>query len=179
MTHLTDDASVRLLVRKTRIGLVGLLMLEDVLQQTKFGRHSIVDLVNEFGIQKAPSHRKTEFEKTMLDEVEAYARGEEVDFQHWKIEMEHLSDFQKSVTDACRAIPYGEMRSYGELATIAGSPGAARAVGTVMRRNRFPLIVPCHRVIGAGGSLGGYSAVDGTATKVRLLELEGVTQFNG
>jgi methylated-DNA-[protein]-cysteine S-methyltransferase len=63
--------------------------------------------------------------------------------------------------------------TYGDLAAAIGSPGAARAVGSVMARNCFPLIVPCHRVLGAGGSLGGYSAPDGLRMKRRLLAMEG------
>ena len=72
----------------------------------------------------------------------------------------------------CRLIPYGQVLTYGELAERAGSPRAARAVGNVMRTNRFPLIVPCHRVVGAAGALGGYSAPTGLKMKRRLLRLE-------
>jgi methylated-DNA-[protein]-cysteine S-methyltransferase len=81
--------------------------------------------------------------------------------------------FQRRVLDACRAIPPGETLSYAQLATIAGAPGAARAVGNVMRTNRLPLVVPCHRVVGSGGGLGGYSAPDGLDMKRRLLAREG------
>ena len=66
----------------------------------------------------------------------------------------------------------GLTRTYGELAAECGSPGAARAVGSVMAKNRYPLIVPCHRVLAAGGELGGYSAPDGLKMKRRLLEME-------
>ena len=79
------------------------------------------------------------------------------------------------VIAACRRIPWGETRSYGDLATECGSPGAARAVGSVMAKNRYPLIVPCHRVLAAGGDIGGYSAADGLVMKRRLLAAEGLT----
>lgn len=82
--------------------------------------------------------------------------------------------FQRRVLDACRAIPAGETLSYAQLAIIAGAPGAARAVGNVMRTNRLPLVVPCHRVVASGGALGGYSAPEGLAMKRRLLAREGV-----
>jgi methylated-DNA-[protein]-cysteine S-methyltransferase len=67
----------------------------------------------------------------------------------------------------------GRVRTYGELAAAAGSAGAARAVGSVMAKNRHPIIVPCHRVVGSAGSLGGFSARDGINMKRRMLELEG------
>ena len=76
--------------------------------------------------------------------------------------------------EACQRIPRGETLSYGELAAKVGNPGAARAVGTVMSSNPLPLVIPCHRVLGAGGCLGGYSARQGVAMKRRLLEMEGV-----
>ena len=82
-----------------------------------------------------------------------------------------MTPFQKQVIRTCREIPYGETLTYGELAVKAGSPGGARAVGTTMRTNRFPIIVPCHRVVGANG-LGGFSASQGVQTKRRLLEIE-------
>ena len=64
------------------------------------------------------------------------------------------------------------VRTYGELATAIGEPGAAREVGAALGRNSFPLIVPCHRVVAAGGKLGGFSAAGGVITKRRLLEIE-------
>jgi len=82
-----------------------------------------------------------------------------------------MSAFQKRVIVACREILYGSTVTYGGLAELAGSPGAARAVGSTMRTNRFPIIVPCHRVVGAD-SLGGFSASRGVETKKRLLNME-------
>ena len=79
--------------------------------------------------------------------------------------------FRGEVLDALEQVPYGEVITYGELAAEAGRPRAARAVGTAMATNPLPLVVPCHRVIAAGGALGGYGA--GVGLKVRLLELEG------
>jgi methylated-DNA-[protein]-cysteine S-methyltransferase len=78
--------------------------------------------------------------------------------------------FALRVLRALAEIGYGETTSYGALATRAGSPGAARAVGAVMRKNPLPLIVPCHRVLAAGGALGGFTG--GLEIKRQLLELE-------
>ena len=82
------------------------------------------------------------------------------------------SDFQRDVWNGCTRVPYGETVSYGELARRVGHPGAARAVGTAMRLNPLPLIVPCHRVVKSDGGLGGYSGTGGTSLKERLLDME-------
>ncbi len=79
--------------------------------------------------------------------------------------------FQQTVWNALRQIPYGETRSYGDIAAAIGKPGAARAVGQANNRNHLPLVVPCHRVLAAGGALGGYDG--GEALKADLLRLEG------
>lgn len=105
--------------------------------------------------------------------LQAYAKGERDDFRDVPIDSAGWTDFQRCVMEQCRAIPWGTVISYADLAARAGSPGAARAVGNVMSSNRFPLIVPCHRVIGTSGRLGGYSARHGLDTKRRLLVLEG------
>ncbi|MET8578272.1 methylated-DNA--[protein]-cysteine S-methyltransferase [Streptomyces sp. NPDC005012] len=78
--------------------------------------------------------------------------------------------FQRAVWERLRAIPYGQTRSYGQLAVELGSPGSSRAVGLANGRNPVSIIVPCHRVIGAGGSLTGYGG--GLERKQRLLEFE-------
>ncbi|NJC89210.1 MAG: methylated-DNA--[protein]-cysteine S-methyltransferase [Desulfuromonas sp.] len=80
--------------------------------------------------------------------------------------------FSATVLQALRAVPYGETVSYGELAVRAGSPRAARAVGQVMAANPLPIIIPCHRVVAAGGGEGGYSGGGGVQTKRWLLEME-------
>jgi methylated-DNA-[protein]-cysteine S-methyltransferase len=81
------------------------------------------------------------------------------------------SDFQKAVWDAMLAIPFGATRTYGEIAADLG--GAAQAVGTACGRNPIPVIIPCHRIVGAGDWLGGYSGAGGVATKEALLRHEG------
>lgn len=82
----------------------------------------------------------------------------------------HGTSFQKKIWAALEQIPYGQTRSYGEIAQSVGSPRAYRAVGMANHRNPVMLLVPCHRVIGADGSLGGYAG--GTALKQYFLELE-------
>jgi methylated-DNA-[protein]-cysteine S-methyltransferase len=81
------------------------------------------------------------------------------------------TDFQRRVWAITRAIPRGQTRTYGQIARQAGSPGAARAVGQSMARNPWPVIVPCHRVLGSDGSLTGFGG--GVEMKRRMLEMEG------
>jgi methylated-DNA-[protein]-cysteine S-methyltransferase len=88
------------------------------------------------------------------------------------VELSYATEFQRRVLLACRAILYGQTRSYGDLAAQVGSPGAARAVGNVMAHNCVPLIIPCHRVVASQGQLGGFSAPRGLSMKRRLLQLE-------
>jgi len=80
------------------------------------------------------------------------------------------TDFQIDVWKALQNIPYGETRSYGQLAALIGTPRASRAVGMANNRNPIPIIIPCHRVIASNGSLSGYAG--GVELKKRLLELE-------
>ena len=108
----------------------------------------------------------------LIAKLRQFAEGQAVDFSEVPLALDHLSPFARRVVEACRRIPWGQVRTYGQLAAVCGSPGAARAVGSVMAKNRFPLIVPCHRVLAAGGELGGYSAPAGLPMKRRLLELE-------
>ena len=84
-----------------------------------------------------------------------------------------VAGFQESVLRELARVPYGQTDTYGRLAAKAGRPRAARAVGTVMNRNPIPIVLPCHRIVGANGSLTGYAG--GLHVKRALLELEGAT----
>jgi methylated-DNA-[protein]-cysteine S-methyltransferase len=110
---------------------------------------------------------------SLIARLQLFAAGEKIDFANVPLSLGHLTTFGAQVIAACRRIQWGDTRSYGELAAECGSPGASRAVGSVMAKNRYPLIVPCHRVLAAGGDLGGYSAPDGLTMKRRLLQMEG------
>ncbi|MEU9267043.1 methylated-DNA--[protein]-cysteine S-methyltransferase [Streptomyces sp. NPDC048251] len=105
------------------------------------------------------------------EQLEAYFAGE---LKEFSLELRlHGTPFQRSVWDGLRKIPYGETRTYGELAEALGNPTASRAVGLANGRNPIGIIVPCHRVIGAGGGLTGYGG--GLDRKRRLLDFEGGT----
>lgn len=101
-----------------------------------------------------------------------YADGGDASFDDVAVDLRFATPFQACVLNCCRRIGRGSTMSYAELATAAGRPGAARAVGNVMAKNRYPLVIPCHRVLHAGGGLGGFSAPQGVALKRRLLEME-------
>jgi methylated-DNA-[protein]-cysteine S-methyltransferase len=89
------------------------------------------------------------------------------------IDLDDRTPFQRQVLEACRRIPPGEVVTYGQLAAQVGRPRAARAVGQAMAANPVPLVVPCHRVVAADGSLCGFSAAGGLEIKRRLLHHEG------
>ncbi len=93
-------------------------------------------------------------------------------FAFLPLDLDDVPDFDRRVYDVALAIPAGETRTYGDVARAIGEPGAARAVGRALGDNPFPIVVPCHRVLAAGGAIGGFSAPGGIATKRRLLAIE-------
>lgn len=111
--------------------------------------------------------------RRVVHKVERYFAGDRVEFADVEIALGDATPFQAAVASALRRVEYGDVVSYGELAKAAGYPNAQRAAGTFCAHNRFPLILPCHRVVGATG-LGSYGSL-GSDYKRRLLELEGVT----
>lgn len=111
--------------------------------------------------------------RRLAERIQAYASGGRDDFRDVPLDLSHLTEFQQRVVEQCRRIRPGQTMSYAQLAAKAGYPGAARAVGNTMARNRFPIVVPCHRVVGAAGTIGGFSAPTGTSLKQKLLVLEG------
>ena len=107
-----------------------------------------------------------------LDGIVALLGGEARDLSRVALDMNHVSPFHRRVYEAARSIPPGTTLSYGEVAARIGSPGSARAVGQALGRNPFAIIVPCHRVLAAGGKVGGFSANGGATTKLRMLAIE-------
>lgn len=110
--------------------------------------------------------------------TQRYFAGEREDFSSIPIDL-HASPFQRAIYDATRQLRYGETTTYGALADAAGFPKAARETGSALGHNPIPLIVPCHRVLAAGGKLGGFSAPGGKTTKQKMLLLEGASPPNG
>ena len=112
--------------------------------------------------------------KELARRVRAHLGGRPDTLTDIPVDLAHLTDFGRKTLRALRRVPPGRTTTYGELARRAGSPGAARAVGSLMAGNRTPLLVPCHRVLGADGSLGSFSGPGGPRQKEHLLQLEGV-----
>jgi methylated-DNA-[protein]-cysteine S-methyltransferase len=107
--------------------------------------------------------------------VKRYFEGEETDFSGFQLDLGEQGPFFTQVYEAARRIGWGHTTTYGALTKELGAgPEAARDVGQAMAKNPVPLIIPCHRVLAAGGKIGGFSAPGGSTTKLRMLELEGV-----
>jgi methylated-DNA-[protein]-cysteine S-methyltransferase len=124
-------------------------------------------LATTFGIRVLRSTRPIDQARRQLDE---YFAGSRQRFD-LAVDLALLADFNRRVLRELARVPYGEVVTYGELAARAARPRAARAVGTVMNRNPLPIVLPCHRVIGANGKLVGYAG--GLERKESLLRLEG------
>jgi methylated-DNA-[protein]-cysteine S-methyltransferase len=105
--------------------------------------------------------------------IAALLDGEPDDLAAIALDLDGVPEFHRRVYDVARTIPPGETRSYGDVARALGEPGAAQAVGRALGRNPVPIVVPCHRVLAADGTLHGFSAPGGIATKRRMLALEG------
>lgn len=125
------------------------------------------DLARRYGVRVLRSAKPIDEARRELDE---YFEGKRRSFD-LKVDVALLADFNRRVLRELARVPYGEVVTYGELAARSARPKAARAVGTVMNRNPLPIVLPCHRVVGANGKLVGYGG--GLDRKERLLRLEG------
>jgi methylated-DNA-[protein]-cysteine S-methyltransferase len=108
-----------------------------------------------------------------IDAIVAHLGGEPRDFSAVALDLEQVPPFERRVYQVARTIPAGATLTYGDIAARIGVSGDARDVGQALGRNPFPIVVPCHRVLAAGGKVGGFSANGGIATKLRLLSIEG------
>jgi len=108
--------------------------------------------------------------RRVADSIRDYLAGRPHAFD-WRLDLERLSDFGRSVLEATRRIPYGTLRSYKSIAHEIGSPRATRPVGQALARNPLPIVIPCHRVVNSDGTLGGYSG-GGPDMKRRLIAIE-------
>ena len=124
-------------------------------------------LARTLGVRVLRSARPVDETRRQLDE---YFDRRRTEFE-LELDLRLAADFSRRVLDELALVPYGEVTTYGELARRAERPRAARAVGTVMNRNPIPIVLPCHRVVGASGSLVGYGG--GLDRKEMLLRLEG------
>jgi len=120
--------------------------------------------------EQGPSLYGLEVIGVLLGELNEYLYGIRKDFSI-QIDWDVMSEFQRKVLAFTREIPYGQVKTYGEIARALGKPGASRAVGMALGSNPIPIIIPCHRVVGINGELRGY--INGVESKAFLLGLEG------
>lgn len=114
----------------------------------------------------------------LISRVQNHLQQGGEDFADVSLDWESVTQFQSEVYRAALDIKSGQTATYGDLARAIGQPpGASRAVGTALGQNPWPLIVPCHRFVGAGGKMTGFSAHGGIATKLKLLAIEGSELF--
>ena len=113
---------------------------------------------------------------TVVADIKRYLAGEPVDFSAVAVDLAGLDPFRRKLYETMRSLAWGQTTTYGELAQQLGATDweGAREVGEAMGRNPVPVVIPCHRVLAAGGKLGGFSAHGGAKTKAKLLALEGV-----
>jgi methylated-DNA-[protein]-cysteine S-methyltransferase len=156
----------------TPLGWFAILGRNDTLKALSFGYPSAGAAVRALDPRLVAHARRRRWNENLVRRLRAYCSGRADDFRDVAVELGPQARFRSRVIRACRQIPCGETRTYGQLAALAGYPGAARAVGQCMAANRIPLVIPCHRVVGGDGRLRGYSGPGGVRTKLRLLEIE-------
>ena len=120
----------------------------------------------------APQSPPTPEIQQAIEAMVTSLRGEPTDLSSVRLDMQTVPEFERQVYAVARTIPFGQTLSYGQIAARLGDVRLARDVGQALAHNPFPLVVPCHRVLAAGGKLGGFSARGGFATKQRLLSIE-------
>ncbi|QDV67942.1 Methylated-DNA--protein-cysteine methyltransferase, constitutive [Rosistilla carotiformis] len=127
------------------------------------------------GIQEALQQteaKQVRHRASFAQRIDAYFKGQPTTFDDIPVDASDWSPFFAQVYHACRKVPAGQIISYKELACRAGRPAASRAVGQAMARNRIPIVIPCHRIVGSNGRLTGFSADGGIETKRWLLDRE-------
>lgn len=112
------------------------------------------------------------FVQVAVRRVQAVLQGAHDDLADIPLDMDGVPAFNRRVYAVARAIPPGRVLTYGDVARAVGEPGASRAVGQALGHNPFAPVVPCHRILAAGGRSGGFSAEGGASTKLRMLEIE-------
>jgi methylated-DNA-[protein]-cysteine S-methyltransferase len=149
----------------------GRLMVAYLYSRVTRVRHLTDDRAEEAHEPMDGAKRDTHLERKLCEDLTAYFSGRKVVFDY-DLDVDRFTAFQKDVWAAMREIPYGETRSYLWIAEKIGKPRACRAVGNACGKNPLLILQPCHRVVGSGGKLGGFSA--GLELKKALLQLEGV-----
>ena len=160
-------------VFKTRWGWTGVVQGENGVKNIILP-HPFRQEVEEIIAQRFPNAQQDDAALESLTKTfDDYFKGKKI-FPSLPIDWSGNTEFSKKVLTATQNIPRGEVRTYKWLGIYLGKPRSFRAIGNALRRNPFPIVVPCHRVICSDGSLGGFSAPSGVSLKRKLLEMEGV-----
>jgi methylated-DNA-[protein]-cysteine S-methyltransferase len=160
------------LVFPSDLGWMAAVVADGVVKELAFGHPSAAAAKKALGRSVTAPAKPGMRHAKLVRRLQAYAAGIPDPLGDIPVDFGPVGDFQRCVLEQCRQIPYGRTMSYGELAAKAGSPRAARAVGSCMAGNRTPLLVPCHRVVHSNGRIGSFSAPGGTSMKGRLLAME-------
>jgi methylated-DNA-[protein]-cysteine S-methyltransferase len=168
-------------VFETALGFVGIAWSDNGLTRLclpERNRAGVERRLSRFEPEASPqqaSDARQEWVAGLIGAITAYAAGGgEADFSAVPVDLSGIDDFRLAIYDAARRLKFGEVTTYGELAARAGHPGLARETGAALGANPVPLVIPCHRILAAGGKIGGFSAPGGSAAKERMLALEGV-----
>jgi methylated-DNA-[protein]-cysteine S-methyltransferase len=150
--------------------------------ETSFGRCAIAwegDVITGFSLPPTrwQSERPPPWVSGIISRVQRYLTGEMQDFADLPYSWAMVSDFQRKVYRAALSVKPGQTASYGQLAAASDHPSMSREVGRALGQNPWPLLIPCHRFIGADGRMTGFSSPGGIKTKLRLLTLEGAQLF--
>jgi len=159
---------------ETDLGPIGIVESGLGLVAVRIGYESVCEVAESFDEQFDPEWLE---DSPLADRLFAYTEGAVDHFLDVRLDTSRVTGgawtpFREVVTYACRKVRYGTTASYGDLARNSGSPRASRAIGGVMSRNNWPIIVPCHRILSSGGGIGGFSAPQGLDYKRKLLGLE-------
>ena len=161
----------------TPLGWVGALANSAGLRRTTLPRPTPDDCFALLGPEAEYAEVDSGSFRSLRTDILSLLHGSPVTFDGYAVDIEDASPFYRAAWMACRSIPMGETRSYAWLAERAGSPGASRAAGQSMARNRLPIVIPCHRVIASDGGMGGFGSGAGELDLKRwLLELESQRQ---
>lgn len=178
LTEAQNKAILYGVLNETLIGCVWVAKSEDSVIALDIGvskRQFVSRLEKSFG---KPVIHSQESVALVLKQLQEYFTGSRRFFE-FPLNLDQLTEYQRQVLRATTGIAYGQATTYAEIAQRIGKPKSARAVGQVLAHNPIPIVIPCHRVLGADGSLHGYSGGRGIETKAQLLRLEGVLSFGG
>ncbi len=160
------------IVKKFNIGWIGFIYSEKKIQLIKLPLKNKTEMIQFLKPRAVKGKDSPKFLAQLFRDLEVYFMGKKMNFTKIPLDLSFATDFQNKVYKNCRDIKWGDRMTYKDLAEKSKSPKAARAVGMAMRNNPYPIVIPCHRVIGSTGKLIGFNAFRGIELKKELLDME-------